>query len=539
MARAGAAGASRDPDGNADPAGRAPRHSLGRRRGRRTRRERLRRSALALLVVAGLIAAVGAVAYEAGWTSTSSHPSATPPTPSPGTPTPSVTPSPTATGPALWEVPAAAASALLTPRVDLGANARVPTAAGLARRLTPELTDPTLAGDSVVLSVSDPLSGKVLWTHDAPVAGQPVQPASTAKLAVAAAALEVLGPDRRLSTKVVEVPPHDADDVTTVVLVGGGDPTLAGPTATGAHDPGFPEPARLVDLVAPTVAALRASGTTSVRVGYDTSAFSGAAIAVGWKPTYLTEGDVAPVSALEVDEGQPDLSKPARASDPAAVAAADFAALLGGAGLHVVGRPQRAAGTGAGVRQLAAVTSPPVGALVQRMLDRSDNDLAEALARQVARAQGEPATFAGGVAGVRAALRRLGVDDSGFGMVDASGLSTSDRLRPATLVQLLDVVVRGGHPELAAILSGLPVAGFSGTLDTRFATPPAQSAAGDVRAKTGTLDGVVTLAGYVQDADGRLLVFTLFTGGVKVPATIATEHAIDRISAALAACGCS
>jgi D-alanyl-D-alanine carboxypeptidase/D-alanyl-D-alanine-endopeptidase (penicillin-binding protein 4) len=323
-----------------------------------------------------------------------------------------------------------------------------------------------------------------------------------------------------------------------VILVGGGDPTLAGPNAVGPFGPGYPSPARLADLASQTASALRSSGGgAGVRVGYDASLFAGSATGIGWKPTYITEGDVAPVSALEVDEGRPDLRRPARSSDPAASAAARFAALLTADGVTVTGAPAPArAAVGGAV--LASVSSPSVAALVQRMLGRSDNDLAEALGRQVAIARGEPATFAGGALAVRAALTALGVDPKGFAMLDGSGLSPSDRARPAALVQLVALAVGPAHPELSSVLAGLPVAAFSGTLEDRF-KGSAATAAGTVRAKTGTLDGVVSLAGYVEDAAGRTLVFALVANGVALNATVSTENALDRLTAGIAGCGCA
>jgi D-alanyl-D-alanine carboxypeptidase/D-alanyl-D-alanine-endopeptidase (penicillin-binding protein 4) len=90
------------------------------------------------------------------------------------------------------------------------------------------------------------------------------------------------------------------------------------------------------------------------------------------------------------------------------------------------------------------------------------------------------------------------------------------------------------------VLTGLPVAGFSGTLSERYRKPAAGAGlgAGVVRAKTGTLNGVSALAGLVRTADGRLLAFALTADGVPLGATKQAEAALDRLAAALAACGC-
>ena len=429
------------------------------------------------------------------------------------------------TAPAAWALTPSPAAVALSPPTRLPAGEK-PTAKGLTAMLAPRLADPAFAGGTVSIVVGDPLTGAVLL-NDGGTTG--VLPASTAKLAVAAAALEALGPRHRLTTKTALA----ADG--RVVLVGGGDPTLAGPKAVGRFDPGFPAPARLADLAAQTASALKARGVTHVQLGYDDSLFTGPSLAPGWKPTYIAEGDVAPVSALEVDEGQPDLAKPARTNNPSAVAASDFAALLTANGVKVDGAPEPARGGGA---TLASVQSPTVAALIERMLGRSDNDLAEALTRHVAIALDHPATFAGGAQGVREVITKLGVEPDGFAMVDGSGLSRSDRVRPQALVQLVDALLSPAHPQFSPVLQGLPVAGFSGTLASRYASPPALTASGLVRAKTGTLDGVVALAGFTYDASGRVLSFAIVANGIANNATLKAEAALDGLSAGLAGCGC-
>ncbi len=196
----------------------------------------------------------------------------------------------------------------------------------------------------------------------------------------------------------------------------------------------------------------------------------------------------------------------------------------------------------AGAAVLGTVQSPPVPQLVEAMLTRSDNDLAESLARQVALSQGQPATFAGAATAVAAVLggvlRDVGADPGAVRLSDGSGLSRLDRVQPAALTRLLTAVASGDRPRLAPVLSGLPVAGFDGTLGRRYRTGPAVPAAGVVRAKTGTLLGVSALAGLLRTADGRLLAFDLTADAVPIGATRAAERALDRLAAGMAACGC-
>jgi len=500
------------------------------------------RRVLLVLVLLVVAATVGGVALYA---STTEDPGSQARTPkagaatalAPASPVASTSPDATRSAPvvpplvpALWQRPIAAASPLLAPVALLPDPAGAPSVAGLERALDPALADPVLAGDDVAMVVTDAASGNVLFSHDAADA---LAPASTAKLAVAVAALTMLGPDHRFYTAV-----RQGQRSGEIVLVGGGDPTLTGPSAVGALSPGYPTPASLPELAAKTAAQLHQQGRTTVSLGYDASLFVGPQVAPGWKPVYQTEGDVAPVSALEVDEGSQDLTKPGRVANPAAAAAGQFAALLATYGITVtaVPRPDKPAATPV---TLAAVASPPVYELVERMLGRSDNDLAEALARQVAIASGQPASFAGGVRAVKAALIAWGIEPTGFSMVDASGLSPLDRATPVLLAQLLRIalVPAPDRTNLSAIVTGLPVAGFYGTLSGRFAGP-AGAGAGVIRAKTGTLNGVVALAGYLDDASGATLVFAVITNGVKQNATAVTEVALDRALAGLPGCGC-
>jgi len=397
----------------------------------------------------------------------------------------------------------------------LTGDAPLPTETGLRRALRAGLRDKGL-GRSVALSVVDVRTGRPLLEQDP---GRLVTPASTTKILTAVAVLKALGPDERFSTTVV------AGAAGEVVLVGGGDPML-----TAREEPVHPAPARLAELAEEVTEAL--GGAPVRRVVVDESLFTGPRLGPAWKRSYVTDGDVAPVSALAVDEGRTGTRPGApRVPDPAMDAGRDLAKLLGAKRVGRGTAPDRA-------RVLAEVESPPVSALVEEMLSRSDNDLAEALGRHVALAVGEPATFAGEAAALRRVLgpllQRAGVRPELIAVRDASGLSRDSRLAPAVLTRLLAVAAR--DPRYAAVLSGLPVAGFDGTLAERFRTPPASRAAGEVRAKTGSLSGVSALAGVVRTREGRLLSFALLADGIG--STPGAQRALDRLAAVVAGCGC-
>jgi serine-type D-Ala-D-Ala carboxypeptidase/endopeptidase (penicillin-binding protein 4) len=403
---------------------------------------------------------------------------------------------------------------------DDPSTAAAPTPAGVARVLGPRLADPRL-GTRVGAQVLDVAAGTTLLDRNGRTAATP---ASTSKLLAAAALLTVRNADDRLSTRLVA-----GARPGQVVLVGGGDPTLSG--AGPGRPTMFPDAARVIDLLARAKLS-RASRITSIVV--DGGLFTGPQLAPGWDPSDVDGGFTTPITGLMLDAGRlrPPADQP-RSQEPDLAAGRVLAGRLGVPETAVVrGRAP------AGAKLLATVQSPPLVRIVEQMLLRSDNVTAEVLARQVAIEERLPATFAGGAKAVAQVLSRVGVDTAGLAMVDGSGLSIQDKVPPATLVSLLRTAMSVDHPALHALVPGLPVAGYDGTLDDRFGAGASARGAGAVRAKTGTLTGVSSLAGVVTDRDGRVLVFAIMADQVPVGGTLDAEAALDEAASALAGCGC-
>lgn len=467
-----------------------------------------RRFVLGLAAAVALVAGTGAyVVQRAG----DAPPAALPPASPTGSPPPSVAPVPGRTPLAYASPPTSGAAAL---------------PAAVARALAKPFADPAL-GARVNALVVDAATGTTLYDRGSTVA---VVPASTTKLFTAVAALKTLGPDRRFATRVVTAGTV-ADGTLTgdLVVVGGGDPTLTEVPGTSS----YPQPARLADLAR----QVRARGITRVTgaVVVDIGLFTGARLAPGWKPTYVTEGSVAPVVAFEVDGGRPEPDESGRrVQRPELVGGAKLALALRRAGVSV-GDSVRVGSAPGTVTELASVESPPVSALVERLLIRSDNDLAEALARHAAIERGLPADFGGAAQAIRDAVRDLGLDPPT--VYDASGLSRNNAISPAQMVGVLATAAR--EPSLAPVVAGLPVAAFTGTLASRYTKAPALGGAGRVRAKTGSLDNVATLAGVVETASGRVLVFAFAADRLPTRFVGAAARALDVAATALAACGCA
>jgi D-alanyl-D-alanine carboxypeptidase/D-alanyl-D-alanine-endopeptidase (penicillin-binding protein 4) len=356
------------------------------------------------------------------------------------------------------------------------------------------------ATGAVVLDLD---TGQTVYARNANLS---LLPASNEKLAVTYAALTALGAGFTIETDVL----GDGSQVGTtwsgdLVLKGYGDPTLS--------RSGVMALARQV----------RADGITHVtgRVLADESWFDARRTALGWKAAfYINESP--PLSALIVDRGWLGSST---SRDPALSAAQLFRTDLLQVGVGVV----RGAAHGIAhdsATPLASIDSPPLSTIVHAMDRVSDNFYAEMLVKELGAVQGDAGTTAAGVGVITGLLAQAGVPLTGVRLVDGSGLSLLDRFTPAALAALLTTMWNdtGVRWEL---LSSLPVAGRTGTLDHRMTTGPAT---GVVRAKTGTTDNASALSGFV----GTRYVFSILQNGSPVSWTWA-RRAQDRFATVLAA----
>ena len=394
------------------------------------------------------------------------------------------------------------------------------------RRAVAKLVRKKELGRDVTVVVTQLSDGEVVYERGE----KRVIPASTMKTLTAAAALETLGGEHRFRTTVVTGPGRGA-----ITLVGGGDPLLARrPYPAGDV---YPPRSDLQTLARATAAAVRDLGRSKIRLRYDDTLFTGPPVNPQWEPSYVPDNVVSPISALWVDEGREANGSYLRSDDPARAAAAAFAAALEQRRVKVVGPPVRRAAD-ADATELAAVESAPLDQVVEHVLEVSDNEGAEVLARHVALAAGEPASFQGASRAVKGTLDGLGVDTSGAVIQDGSGLSRGNRLSPTTLLDLVETAASPEHPGLRPVLAGLPVAGFTGSLTYRFDSGD-RAGLGVVRAKTGTLSRVHALAGTVTTVDGALLGFVAVADRVRIPDTLEARATLDELAAELAGCACA
>jgi D-alanyl-D-alanine carboxypeptidase/D-alanyl-D-alanine-endopeptidase (penicillin-binding protein 4) len=184
-------------------------------------------------------------------------------------------------------------------------------------------------------------------------------------------------------------------------------------------------------------------------------------------------------------------------------------------------------------QEVAFVESPPLAALIQETNQKSNNLYAEALLKRLgmfAHTPLEPSESVTevGIKTVTQVLTALGVDASGYQLVDGSGLSRMNLASPAALVQTLQAMA--AQPTSRVYRASLAVAGTSGSLANRLRDSPAQ---GIIQAKTGLLTGVAALSGYITPPQYASLVFSIVLNHAMVP--LATQRqAIDDIVVVLA-----
>jgi D-alanyl-D-alanine carboxypeptidase/D-alanyl-D-alanine-endopeptidase (penicillin-binding protein 4) len=405
----------------------------------------------------------------------------------------------------------------------LPAEAPVPTTDAIGDLVT-QLAGDTRLGPRVGAIVADGLTGEVLGSA-AP--DNPMVPASTQKVLTAVAALTSPGGDVTLPTTAV------LSGESHVILVGGGDMMLA----AGEGDPDAVNGrAGLGDLAAEVAAQIMVTGRTSVTVGLDDTLFAGTPIAPTVDPAHAAQGYVAPVAALAVDVARlTDAEYAPREADPALAAAQEFVRQLEARGLAVEGSVGRTEAPSS-ARVIGQVRSAPLSEIVRDMLERSDNTITEVVGRLVAIDAGLPGSLEGSVQAVTRSVQALGVDLEGMRLADLSGLGAGSQMTARQLADVVALTVDPAHPQLREAALGMPLAGLSGTLATRY--PEGHPGRGVVAGKTGSLPNITSLAGTVVTADDRLLVFAVLADAVPDGGTFGARVIFDQFAGRLAACGC-
>ena len=363
---------------------------------------------------------------------------------------------------------------------------------------------------------------------------EPLAPASLMKVATAAVALEVMGPDATYTTEVAvraDALEQVSDGVLNgdLYLIGGGDPTLSTPgyIATMSRTRPFTDVNDLADTV---MASLESHGIRVVNgavVGdesrypeaerhYTSQMLSGVRI---WKRTHASLNSAGPLSALMINDGyhpyRGSRRSHVRPSDPAAAAASLFDDLLEARGLVIRRTPKSAEAPEQVQRNsLGRLASVPMAQVVTRMLTHSDNTTSEMVLKEIGHRAGDGSLRWQAAETASEVLRRmLGKDADGVLWVDGSGLSTHNRMTCRAVARLLSAAGPG-----SPLVDALAVAGQTGTLRNCGPTAPTGTTTpqNQVLAKTGTLNDTNALAGIAAAPNGDIVTFAM----------IASEHLI-------------
>jgi D-alanyl-D-alanine carboxypeptidase/D-alanyl-D-alanine-endopeptidase (penicillin-binding protein 4) len=190
----------------------------------------------------------------------------------------------------------------------------------------------------------------------------------------------------------------------------------------------------------------------------------------------------------------------------------------GGIGATPEARARPSPGPGRTV--LVAIHSPPLRQILVPFEKNSVNQIGDALLKTVGRLRTGSGTFESGTEAIRRQLLAWKAPADGFVVRDGSGLSRLNLVSPETMVRVLQGIREDS--AFRAFYDALPVAGIDGTLGKRLGERPAR---GNVRAKTGSLEQVRALSGYVTTASGRQLVFSIFCNNW----TVAPDEVTDTI----------
>lgn len=426
----------------------------------------------------------------------------------------------------------------------------------LSAAIDEALTARCLDSDQTAVSVVALPSGQVLYTHNADT---PLLPASALKLVTTAAALHYLGPEYRFSTDVLYSGQRSGDKLQgDVILRGGGDPKLTPADlwhiATRVKNSGISEingrliaDARFFDEVdhAPgwadeegsqraynaKVGALSLNYnivTVHVRPGlnvgdpllvalepspaYITVTNNGKTIGKGKsflsasRSDQTTDGtmNVLVNGKLHVDAGDREIYR--NVDNPTRYTIEAFRTILQQVGVKVPDTTEIGA-TPAGATLIYRHESVPLSLILKELNLYSNNFIAEQVLKTIAaKMTGLPGSHAGGSQLVGNFLNAIGIDTRGLNITDGSGLSKENRITTQMLTSLLAIMHKRFDigPDFAAVLR---IMGAEGAHSRRLSNSPAM---GRIRAKTGTLSGVSTLAGYVATADDRVFAFAFF-----------------------------
>ena len=400
--------------------------------------------------------------------------------------------------------------------------------------VTKKLSNP-LYSTGYGISIRNLTNGSVVFESNA---DDSMMPASLTKIYTAASNSITLDLDAKFVTKVKYLDNN-------LYLVGGGDPQLG----TDSN----PKNADLEDLAKQTANNLKKFNVFEVNLFVDDSSLGPLQRPVDWLDNYFRSSEVHLISALNLDD---PLAPSAAPTDPSITTGQTFAVYLIKNNIKVNGIViRKKAPTDA--FDVAIEYSKSVAQIIEDMLIISNNQDAEILARVASDiATKDPSTNAATEL-VLKDVEKLGISSVDNALADTSGLSRSNKISPSDFSNLLyksvvkpEIVIenKGDATKFLTIpaspipvdtwpvFTGLPTGHGLGTMEKRF-DENNSAGRGVVRAKTGTLNQVITLAGTVTTKDNAFLSFAILVNRVDKPTQVREE--LDNLLNELAKCECA
>jgi D-alanyl-D-alanine carboxypeptidase/D-alanyl-D-alanine-endopeptidase (penicillin-binding protein 4) len=389
------------------------------------------------------------------------------------------------------------------------------------------VNDPKFANAQLGLLIVDPKTGDTIYSRNA---GKLFMPASNQKIITSAVALAQLGPDYQYHTVIAKRGPvKDSVLNGDLIVIGRGDPTMS--------DRVYGSAASAMAAIADSV---RAHGirrvTGALRQGGN--AFPDSIYGYGWEWDDIGGESGAPVDELFYNEGMVQRAMKVGGRDTVVSVATRtpgyvYLSMLYGAltqrGVTVDGLVNLTADTLAPPYDTVyIVTSPPLREILKHFLKPSQNQIGEALLKTLGLEKTGIGSADAGAEIEITQLRNWGVDSTGVVVYDGSGLSRHDLVSPETIVKVLTAMQK--DTAFSAYYDAFPIAGVDGTIRTRMKGTPAEN---NLRGKTGTIEFVRSLSGYVDTADGERLVFSFLSNHFTTPVSEITRIQ-DAVGALLA-----
>ena len=398
----------------------------------------------------------------------------------------------------------------------------------LRRSIDSLVNEPKFARANLGFLVVDPLTGDTLYSHNA---GKLFMPASNQKILTSTVALAQLGPEYRFATTFV-TRGKIANGVLEgdLIVIGRGDPTVSDRVKGNAM--------AFMQSVADSVVARgihRING--SVRAGGN--AFPDSIYGYGWEWDDIHGESAAPVDELEFNEGMIQHTVHVGGRDTLVAIATEsptnsyLDALTSGLVKRGVVLSESKALTGfdsltTPLDTIYKFYSPPLRDILKPFLKPSQNQIGEALIKTLGLEKTGVGMTDSGAVVMKRQLAAWGIDSMSTVIYDGSGMSRHDLVTPEAIVKILIGIQR--DPSFAAFYDALPIAGVDGTVRTRMV---GTVAANNIHAKTGTLEFVRSLSGYVTTAVGEKLVFSMLSNHYTGPVADVTRLQ-DQIGVLLA-----